>query len=112
LVWFSLYYFTFEISDIKITISEEDPAKLSKAKRRNKIIGYISMGFLVVYLFHQMIEIMVSTQDDINITLNNRRIFVMKTIKVTLDMCIHFMFLHLLVFIMKMKNGNARREYS
>ena len=105
MVWISLYYFTFEIADIKITISEPDPAKLKKAKRMNRIIGNLSMGFLCIYILTTLVEISIS--EDINLVLYSWHILVMKTIKVILDVAIHILFLYLFNFIMKIKLTNA-----
>ncbi len=109
MVWISLYYFTFEIADIKITISEPDPAKLQKAKRRNKIIGYLSIGFLCLNILITLVEISISSDYKAQ-DLYNWPLFILRMIKITLDVGIHIYFLHLFIYIMKIKHANAKEE--
>lgn len=67
------------------------------------------MGILCIFIIIQLVELSIAG-DKINDNLNSWPIFIMKSIKISLDMSIHILFLHLFIYIMKMKHANAKEE--
>lgn len=105
LIWISLYYFTFEILDIKLQLTEVDPIKMKSSKRRNIIIKYIFIGYLWLYLILKLADI-VFLESLINPKLEDYAHIAIKSIKLILDIIVHIIFLKLFIFIVRLKLDN------
>jgi hypothetical protein len=93
LIWFSLYYFTFEMKLIQIALTFNSPIDYTLKKRRYFLVKYATLGFLIIYGCF-MSTIVGLQYSDLYAASDFTFIkLVLKSLKLVTDISIHILFI-------------------
>lgn len=114
LVWFSLYYFTFEMEKIQVTLTSLDNPRSHINKHfRHKIVKLTLMSLLIGYILLYITGSILVNLENMALKFYKGLDYLelsMKSVKFVMDTFMHYLFLSLLFFFIQFKLSIAGKR--